>query len=269
MNALVDKTQVEKQFSRAATGYDSASGLQKAMSEQLIKLLIPYTKDKNIDSITDLGCGTGLSLIQLAKQFPGSELNAVDISSTMLGMAKNNIDSNIDPALNTNYVCADMEKYQASGPQNIIFANASIQWCDLNQVLNKVYHSLQQGGFFAFSSFGPKTHCELASAWQQVDGRQHRIDFLNTEEHLSCLTRSGFTVLEQRSEVQVLPFENAQTLLNSIKQTGATDASSARERGLLSRERYRQFLSRLSANNPLQLSYEILNFVATKPTSKY
>ena len=44
----VDKTQVARQFSRAAHHYDQAASLQREMSDQLIQCLTTYLQDNHV-----------------------------------------------------------------------------------------------------------------------------------------------------------------------------------------------------------------------------
>lgn len=259
MNALVDKSQVEKQFSRAANSYNAAASVQRQMSDQLIQSLSLKLQGRLITRITDLGCGTGLSLLELSRAYPAALLTAVDISPSMLEQTKALLTGN-----NLRLVCDDMETYISPTPQDLIFSNASIQWCDFRRVLSRVKPSLSANGIFAFSSFGPGTHTELAKAWQAVDGSEHRIDFMSLDQHLEQLRQLGFIILHQQSEVYQPGFDNAEALLSSIKKAGATNAARNRVRGLLSRERYTRFLAELEKNQPMVLSYESLSFVVQK-----
>ena len=254
---LIDKAQVARQFGRAASSYDSAAGVQQKMSDQLIGLTSAYTGDKTIERITDLGCGTGLSLQELSTLYPGARLTAVDISPGMLAQARTRLQ-------NAEIVCADMEQYSSTSPQDLIFSNASIQWCDLRKVSDRAYRSLNTGGIFALSTFGPDTHNEVAKAWQQVDGRDHRIDFLDSGEHIKILQASGFSMIGHQTSTRRICFDSAQALLDSIKRTGATNASRDRDRGLLSPGRYRNLLRELNREHPLLLSYETLGFIVQK-----
>ena len=257
MNAFVDKYQVEKQFSRAASSYDAAAIVQKKMSDQLIQYVDEHLKNKPVSAITDLGCGTGLSLYKLSKKYPKATYTAVDISKAMLEKT-----STLLPGINL--IHADMEEYLPNTHQDLIFSNASIQWCDFEEVLEKVRRSLKANGILAFSSFGPLTHIELAKSWQAVDGHEHRINFMDIQEHTDKLKEAGFTVLERKSETHQLNFENTADLLSSIKQTGATNAAKNRVRGLLGKERYERFIQELNKIKPLILSYETLSFLAQK-----
>jgi len=196
-------------------------------------------------------------LKKLSEQYPEAELTAVDISPAMLARTSAHLK-------NARIICSDMEQYSTTQLQDLIFSNASIQWCDLKSVLRKTYSFLNTDGVFAFSTFGPGTHYQLAKAWQKVDGSEHRIDFLTSDEHIKILGDSGFSIIEHRTSTQRIYFDSAQALLNSIKRTGATNASKNRDRGLLSRDRYLSFLQELNKENPLVLSYETLSFIVRK-----
>ena len=257
MNACVDKIQVEKQFSRAARSYNSAAQLQQQMSDQLIDRLQAYTQSMAIRRITDLGCGTGLSLKNLSCRYPDAELTAVDLSPMMLAEAKRLVPG-------AQLLCRDMEEHIGQVPQDLIFSNASIQWCELEKTIDKCYKSLKNKGILCFSSFGPSTHKQLAEAWQNVDSYEHRIDFLDAHTHCQILEKQGFQILEQESRLVHQQFNSTQALLASIKKTGATNASRNRHRGLLSKARYQKFLAELGKQQPLLLSYETLSFIAQK-----
>ena len=259
MHELIDKLQVKRQFSRAATSYSQASFLQQDMSDQLIQLCAPHMPSGKL-RLTDLGCGTGYSLKQLGERYRDAVFTGVDIADAMLAEAQKQY-------AKAEYICADMESYRPELPQDMLFANASVQWCDFSKVAQTSYQSLQPEGIFAYTSFGPQTHREIATAWRALDveaENSHQLSFLTLEEHRDRLHAHGFKILEQQTQLVTLEFSCAQSLLDSIKKTGATNATSNRERGLLSRQRYRRFIDQLSLNQPLLLSYEIFSLVTQK-----
>jgi len=118
----------------------------------------------------------------------------------------------------------------------------------------------------AFTSFGPDTHMELNHAWQITEpGTRHVIDFLKPDEHINELQAQGFEVLAQSSRTLAPKFSSVNELLNSIKRTGATNATESRKRGLLSKRIYHRFIDTLNQQTPLKLSYQALSFIAQKP----
>ncbi len=252
----LDKLQIQRQFSRAANNYMQASGVQQRMSDELLELLRPHFRSEH-PAVTDLGCGTGYSLQQILRHYPDARCTGIDLSPSMIEAAHHLCSA-------AEYQQADMEHYSAAEPQDMIFSNASIQWCDLLKVCRAANRSLNTGGLFALSSLGPDTYREIAAAWVAADGNEHRIALAGTDIYSNTLERSGFQLLAQRRRLVQVPFASTRELLDSIKNTGATDASQNRQRGLLSRQRYSNFLYQLAAQQPLQLSYETLHFVACK-----
>lgn len=55
------------------------------------ELLLRFVRTQPFDSLLDLGCGYGLYLKPLSKQFPHKKLVGVDISSTMLQQARSHL----------------------------------------------------------------------------------------------------------------------------------------------------------------------------------
>ncbi|MEQ9565601.1 MAG: methyltransferase domain-containing protein, partial [Pseudomonadales bacterium] len=164
------------------------------------------------------------------------------------------------------FIQADMEQFQPEQKFDLVFSNASVQWCDLSAVMQTTKNSLKPGGLFVYSSFGPDTHLEIARAWDMAHpGRVHHIDFLKESDHLIALKQAGFEVLNHQRQLIQPRFDSTRAMLSSVKRTGATNASSLRDKGLLSRETYARFLEYLGQPNPLELSYETLSFVARAP----
>ena len=258
----VDKRQVQRQFSRAAPGYTAAANIQHRMSAQLLALLTPHLPSPPA-RITDLGCGTGTSLAALRRRFPHAQLNGLDISTQMLKLA-----TQTEPT--AHYRRADIEDWHPDTPQDLLFANASIQWCDHCPVIRAAHQALAPHGTFAFSSFGPQTHRELAQAWaatapaDQPANADPRLTLPTAATYRNALENGGFQLLKNTEQLIHATFPNARALLDSIKKTGATQAAPTRRRGLLGRHRYRQFLDHLDRANPPQLSYQALFFIARK-----
>ncbi len=258
MMAGIDKQQVERQFSRAASTYDEAAKVQHQMSDQLLQMICRQLA-KPPKRILDLGCGTGYSMAQLQQIFPQARLTGLDLSHQMLTRARDRV-----PA--ADFIQADMENFQPGVRFDLVFSNASIQWCDLFPVLQTVKNSLKPGGYFAYSSFGPATHREIAKAWNTAQpGKVHHIDFLSESDHLNALKQSGFELVGQQKQLLQPTFDSLPELLSSVKKTGATNAASKRDKGLLSRHTYARFLASLGQQSPLALSYEAISFVTRIP----
>ena len=75
-------------------------------TEGLVEIALNYISNTNLN-IVDLGCGSGAIAITLKKKNPNINMDAVDISSDALTLAKENaLLNNVD----INFICGDMLK---------------------------------------------------------------------------------------------------------------------------------------------------------------
>ena len=260
------KQQIARQFSRAAETYDQAAQLQNEMALQLISQ-IPSQANGNL---VDLGCGTGWALERLVKLEIGDgknktkrfEISAVDIAPGMIEVARGR-------APNAKFSCCDLEETKIEDNfAQVIFSNAAIQWCDASSAFEEMKRIGRTGCTIVCSTFGPQTLREIKSAWQETGdsfGRVH--DFESCESLRSKMKTSGLRNVEAKSELREFKFDSVRNLLQSIKQLGATNASSTRQTGLMGPKRYRGFCgaleSRLAEAGYLELTFECIFLSAT------
>lgn len=93
--------------------------------------------------ITDLGCGAGSSTALLRQAWPQAEITGVDSSPAMLAAARAKLPD-------CRFVQQDFHDWQPEMPQDIVFANASLQWSATPQtLLPHLIRQLEQGGVLA------------------------------------------------------------------------------------------------------------------------
>ncbi|MBU2712224.1 methyltransferase domain-containing protein [Zooshikella harenae] len=78
--------------------------------------------------VVDLGCGPGNSTAELRNRWPHAEIIGIDQSPEMLNKAKQS-------SLQANWLKADISRWQASDPVDILFANAVLHWLPNHEVL--------------------------------------------------------------------------------------------------------------------------------------
>ena len=259
-NTKLDKKQVERQFERSAQSYNQAAELQQSIIEDLIEAIGEHTKSlQSAKQIADLGCGTGLGLAALKQSFPNTELIGVDIAQAMLSQA-----SIACPT--AGLIKADIEQLPAPEQSfDLAFTTSTLQWCDLNAVLNECYRVLQPGGCLALATFGPKTHQEWKTAWERVDGVKHTLDFLDQATINHSLEMAGFAMTQSWIRTHVLEFDSAEAVLQSVKSLGATNANAHRQRGLMGKNRFQKFLQTFEAlSSKPRLTYEVIFTIAKK-----
>ena len=175
----IDKLKIARSFSRAAVNYDSAAHLQREVGEILLtQLQAEDTQSKLycIDTLVDLGCGTGYFSNRLKSLYPKATYCGVDIAEGMLDYANNR-----HPPLY--WLCADAEQLPFGNEAiDCFFSNLALQWCsNLEVVFSELMRSLKPGGQICFSTLGPTTLWELRAAWRQVDYFIHINQFYPAE----------------------------------------------------------------------------------------
>lgn len=257
-NMLLDKRQIERQFERAAFSYNNSAQLQQRIISELLGQVASVIPEPQ--TIADLGCGTGLGLVKLQQQFPGASLIGVDLAQAMLKQA--------------NAACPDAELLKAdieslpldTESLDLVFSTSTIQWCELARVFSECTRVLKPGGHVALATFGPGTHREWKAAWARIDSLAHTIKFADQKEITQRSEALGLSTVKQWSKTEVLEFGDTRDVLQSVKNLGATNANAERQRGLMGKERFGQFLSAFEQASPApKLTYEIIYLISQKP----
>lgn len=241
---LLDKQSVARSFSRAAGQYDSVAHLQRRLGEQLLaRLPDPAKTGKGagqdvkpvVESVLDLGCGTGYFLPRLQATFPAAELLGGDLAQGMVAHARQ------QRAVSANWLCADAEHLPfADGALDLIFSNLVFQWCeDLPQLASELYRVLSPRGGAVFTTLGPGTLAELRQAWATVDDAVHVNRFPDSAVVRSALVNAGFDSVTLDTACEVVHYPVLAHLLRELKTLGANNINRGRPSALTGRARIR------------------------------
>lgn len=224
----IDRGMAHRAAERAAGSYDAGAALQREVEARLFERLEFFPLEPR--RIIDLGCGTGGGSQQLARQFPGSTVLALDWSPAMLGRHRHRPHG--DKAALA--VCADMSAIPVAARSiDLVFSSLAVP-CSADEpaVFAAVRRVLRPGGLFLFSSFGPDTLYELRAAWSRVDDDVHVHRFADMHDVGDALVRAGFRDPVMDTESLVLEYPDPASVMRELKAVGATNAASARARGL-------------------------------------
>ena len=104
--------------------------------------LIARVADLKPRRALDLGCGSGLSTLELARAFPGAEIVGLDTSAEMLEAAAKRLPR-------VKFIQGDAASFDASG-FDLVFANALFHWVPGHlAVLRRLAGALSRGGALA------------------------------------------------------------------------------------------------------------------------
>lgn len=149
----MDKKIIKNNFSRYAHLYDKYSSMQEEIASELIEKI----DSDGFRRILELGCGTGNFTRLLRNKFKQAKVQALDISPEMIALCRQKL-----PKRGLEFILADAEEFELSGSFDLIASNATFQWfAELEATLAKYAACLRDGGTIIFSTFGPRTFCEL------------------------------------------------------------------------------------------------------------
>jgi malonyl-CoA O-methyltransferase len=273
---------IQQHFSKSAHRYDEAAVLQKLTAEQLDERLGLVKLD--VQSVADIGAGTGFLTEKLQQRYPQAEVFAVDLAEPMLRRAQKRMDSN--KALNTpswltpirklwdtqplpkvHYIQADAYRLPlATGSLDLIVTNFMLQWCDrLDEVLMEFRRVIKPNGLLMLTSLGPDTLKELRQAWYTVEGEaahQRMNHFIDMHDVGDALIRAGFGQPVMDVEHYTMTYSQPIDVIKDLKALGATNAAQDRTRVLTGKNKFKKMLEAYESqrqNDKVCATYEVIH----------
>ncbi|MCO7262761.1 trans-aconitate 2-methyltransferase [Dickeya zeae] len=174
-------------------------------------------------SVTDLGCGPGNSTELLHQAWPQAQVTGVDNSAAMLQQAQQRLPG-------CAFQQADIADWQPDTPQDVIYANASLQWLsDHERLLSTLVARLAPGGVLAVQmpdTLSQPTHqlmrsVAAAGPWKDRFGDidQIRHSLLSPAQYYNVLVSHGCDVdIWQTTYYHIMG--GAQAIIEWLKGTG-------------------------------------------------
>ncbi|KAB8308263.1 trans-aconitate 2-methyltransferase [Erwinia endophytica] len=178
---------------------------------------------REVDSATDLGCGPGNSTELLRAAWPSARITGVDSSKAMLEQAFKRLPD-------CRFVQADIRHWVAETPQQVIFANASLQWLtDHQQWLPHLVAQLSRCGVLAVQmpdNLDQPTHSLMRKTgelprWKEKisSAASNRARPLSTEAYYDVLCSVGCSVdIWRTTYYHVMP--SPQAIVDWLRATG-------------------------------------------------
>jgi len=234
----IDKRQVRRNFGRAARTYEQHDALQREVQNLLLERLDFYLETPNV--LVDVGAGTGRGAALLKKRYSKAQVLATDLALPMLRAAKQHA-SWLKPFQR---VCAEATALPLPDHSvDVLHSNLCFQWIDdLQALFGECVRVLKPGGLLLFSTFGPDTLKELRAAWAQADQQPHVSRFLDMHDLGDAMIAAGLRDPVLDVDRYTLTYSDPRLLLKELQGLGATNADTARERGLTGKKHYRQML---------------------------
>ncbi|CND82184.1 trans-aconitate 2-methyltransferase [Yersinia intermedia] len=173
--------------------------------------------------ISDLGCGPGNSTQLLHQRFPLAQLVGIDNSVAMLASAQQRLPE-------CAFLEADIRQWQPSEPQDLIYANASLQWLtDHQQLFPSLLSKLATHGILAVQmpdnqdepSHRAMREVAENAPWQQtlLEAGAIRAKVLSANQYYDLLAPNAERVDIWRT-TYYHPMPSAQAIVDWLRATG-------------------------------------------------
>ncbi|WP_233407812.1 malonyl-ACP O-methyltransferase BioC [Marinomonas spartinae] len=253
------KQQVAQRFDRAAVTYDVYARFQQQVLERLFQVL-PMIK---VDSVLDLGTGTGRAIPLLRSLFSPDRLVAMDLSQQMLSQARM-----AAPSQATSFICADAEALPfVDEAFDLVLSSLALQWCLCPDVLfDGLYRAVKPGGYIVFSTLCHGSMPQIDQAWKGLDDNIHVNQYATYTSLLEQVGKGGWTIDDAVLEPITMWFDSPEEAVDSIKKVGAGLVRGQASKGM-SPSKWRAFLrqyAQLRQTAGVPLSYQVAFIVAQK-----
>lgn len=178
----------------------------------------------NINTLLDLGCGTGLELDMIFERFPKLKVTGIDLSSEMLAELKRKHSDRSLNLVQADYFLNDLGEccYDAAISVESLHHFTAQKKIGL---FSKIYHSLKPGGIYLECDYIAATQAIEELTFSECQRRRLRdgisqdtyVHFdtpLTLEHEMSAIKAAGFKTVEL---VGYLPHDNHTPVIRAIK----------------------------------------------------
>ncbi len=208
---------VQTSFSRASKDYERHADIQKMIGLKFLDLL---PEPEGVETILDVGMGTGWLTEKIASRFFHAKTFGVDFAPGMVEQAKQ---KKIHTVLQASAEALPFCDHS----MDLIVSNCVYQWVqDLDQTFLLNYRILKNNGWLCFSMFGRETFSELRTCFEACTDQgvvmlKMLPDFSLVERAVRQATFRGVDI---RSEKIRYTFQDMFDLLKWLKALGANRA---------------------------------------------
>jgi len=211
MEFCAEKSGIQQAFNKSALTYDLFCDVQMQSALALINLI---KKHHTFNNVLDIGCGTGITTLQLQRKIKYKKFFAIDFSEKLLALARQRL------LKNSTCILADFDQMPfIDGTINLIFSNMSLQWSfNYQKTFSEINRILAHGGWLVLAM--PNDHCfvEIKEAARQIRHCELFNNFLSESAIRHYL--HDFEIVSSKRFSYTKYFKNTLALFNSFKQTG-------------------------------------------------
>ena len=215
--ALPDKAAVEYSFGKAAILYDRYADHHRIIADRLMDFIHP---DAKVDSILEIGCGTGILTEKLLDRFPASYVTALDISPGMIDRCR----SKLNLSKRLSFLVTDAEEYCRIGKMyDLIVSSCSLQWIhDRRGFVERISAMLPAGsGCLMAIPVRGMLHELVESCIHGAHRLMRQLDLNTGEEWKARFESSGMDIMSSSVESVSCVYDHPIEVLKAIRGIGA------------------------------------------------
>ncbi len=222
---------VVSRFSRSARSYAEGASLQEAVGDALLTGL-PWPTPRAVESILDVGCGTGVLTERLRRAYPGAQITAIDAAEGMVRGVTERMAG--DRAFHA--AQADARAYDA-GPFDLAASSSALHWMTpLEETFTCLRRLLKPGGALRAALMLEGTLGELHAVRRSLFPSVLPASRLPQEDEVASALRGAGWRIEGTHEQTFQPrYASAVEFLRIIHAQGLTGGGVSHGRRLLTR----------------------------------
>lgn len=246
---MICKKTVKNSFRQSFDkSYTNEAVIQKEMAKELVDKISEFAK--SFSSAFELGCGTGVLTSELLSKLSIEKLFLNDLTDT------SEFIENLPES--TDFFIGDAETINYPKNLDLVTSNAAVQWFQsLEDHFEKVHSSLNKGGIFAFTTFGPENMLEIKA----LTGTG--LNYPSAEK-LKEMLSSKFKIEFFEESTKTINFSSAKEVLLHLRKTGVN----AIEKQAWTKSKFQEFCKnyqiQFTENGELCLTYNPIIIIASK-----
>jgi malonyl-CoA O-methyltransferase len=217
MEISIHSRAVSRNFSMAAMSYDQWAAPQLSIARNLISLL---PGNVCIESILDVGCGTGYLTGLLHEHYPEACILGIDIAPEMANICRRRWEK----TRRLSFLVADAESFNSRTCFDLVASSFCFQWFSAReQSIGRMTGMLNPGGIFACAMPVAGSLAELYETYQSVlSERMPGLEYESSGIYVDTLARAGLNIVHfEEATIQGL-YKSGLNALRAFKGIGAT-----------------------------------------------
>lgn len=243
---MINTVLIQQKFEQSSFSYNKNAIAQKEIANYLYQKIDHYTKNKPLNRVLEIGCGTGLLTQSIANLNPDIYyLNDINqyVKNLIQPILKNTLHE---------ILLGDAESQQFPYHLDMVVSSSCFQWLhNLPLFLNRISKHIKTDGFLFFSSFGQSNLKEVKS----ISGKG--LIYPSLDDVIKISTPRYQLIFAEEKHIK-LYFNTPYEVLKHLKNTGVNGGFNTVWTKSKLNDFCKSYQTRFSEHNQVTLTYHPL-----------